>query len=178
MNNGIYYYGFFFVFLQCVEVMAALRAEAPGLFAASPILSTGVQTPTTNSAQTRATNSALSSHIAQPAAGVEVTTYTGYALNRRRQAERDYYTEAKAKIRDNNSSSDLLAYDVHRSLDHIWVRNNATSAIVFKCSKSGVGPRNFMLELHGSDYRISEWLENRANNQFNNMNYEGTVSPT
>jgi hypothetical protein len=135
----------------------------------SPILSTGAGTPVVGAA-----------HVGQlqpPSPLIAVTTYAAYELNKRRQPVRDYYAEAKKGIFDRNSGIELLAYKVHKSKDHIWVRKESNNEIVFKCPLTGVGPRNFMLELYGSGYRVADWLDKRARNEFDNMNYEGTVSP-
>ena len=151
-------------------VVAALQSAVPRMFNAfSPLLSTGAGTPVVEEA-----------HVGQlqpPIPPVDLTTYAAYELNKRRQCTRDYYQEAKRGIFENNSDTDRLAFDVHKSKDNIWVRECSSNAVVFRCSKTGVGPRNFMLELHGSRYRVADWLRKRRNGEFHNMDYEGNVSP-
>ena len=90
---------------------------------------------------------------------------------------RKYFEDAKLGIAEHSSPDDIEMYTLGEGRHHIWLRYNPTGQMVFKCSKIGVAPRNFLLELHGSGYIIPKWLELRAAGEFNGKAYHYENSP-
>ena len=116
-----------------------------------------------------------SSHLTALPETVAITDYSAYTLTEV-QLNRKYYNDAKRKIEEFSSQQDKEQYSVHCSRHHIWVKNFPTNKVVYKCSVSGVAPRNFLLELHASGYIIPTWLERRQAGFFDGMDYVGSTS--
>lgn len=113
-----------------------------------------------------------SSHLSPPPSGVEITPYEDYELPGHRD---DYYTTLVKNFKERNPQDET--YKFSRNLTRNYITIFAGKDTIFRCSATGIAPRNLLIEMHTSQYDVPSWLGRRSQGGFSNFNYAVEKSP-